>query len=106
MLNIQMRISQTALFVHDAFGNVDGELFTPFIRQQSYFFYYRYYDQLCALETKIMVQDFQVPFKWKDAFDKGSIFGGRMSLSEYCLHFFVKFIASVTVLCREGCLMF
>lgn len=53
-----------------------------------------------------MVQDFQVPFKWKDAFDKGSIFGGRMSLSEYCLHFFVKFIASVTVLCREGCLMF
>lgn len=47
--------------------------------------YYTYYDQLSALETKIIAQDLQVPFKWKDAFDKGSIFGGRMSLSTYCL---------------------
>lgn len=41
----------------------------------------RYCDQLAALEGKIPAQDVQIPFKWKDAFDKGSLFSGKMSLT-------------------------
>jgi len=41
----------------------------------------KYCDQLGALEGKIPSQDLQVPFKWKDAFDKGSLFSGKISLT-------------------------
>lgn len=43
---------------------------------------YRYYDQLVAIESKLPLTPTQipVPFKWKDAFEKG-LFGGRASLT-------------------------
>uniref|UniRef100_A0A8C7Y0J9 Programmed cell death 6-interacting protein n=1 Tax=Oryzias sinensis TaxID=183150 RepID=A0A8C7Y0J9_9TELE len=43
----------------------------------------RYYDQLCALEPKFPFSENQIclSFTWKDAFDKGSLFGGSVKLS-------------------------
>jgi len=40
-----------------------------------------YYDQVVALEAKIPLNEVQIVFKWKDAFDRGGIFGGKISLS-------------------------
>ncbi|KAM6959360.1 programmed cell death 6-interacting protein isoform 2-T2 [Aplochiton taeniatus] len=43
----------------------------------------RYYDQLCAVEPKFPFSENQLCliFTWKDAFDKGSLFGGSVKLS-------------------------
>ncbi|XP_037549272.1 programmed cell death 6-interacting protein isoform X2 [Nematolebias whitei] len=43
----------------------------------------RYYDQLCAIEPKFPFSENQLclTFTWKDAFDKGSLFGGSVKLS-------------------------
>jgi hypothetical protein len=47
-------------------------------------FLLRYYDQLEAMVTKLPITPTQNPisFKWKDAFDKGSLFFSRASLSK------------------------
>uniref|UniRef100_A0A0N5AMA9 BRO1 domain-containing protein n=1 Tax=Syphacia muris TaxID=451379 RepID=A0A0N5AMA9_9BILA len=43
----------------------------------------RYYDQLVAIENKLPITATQNPisFKWRDAFDKGSLFSSRASLT-------------------------
>jgi programmed cell death 6-interacting protein len=41
----------------------------------------KYYDQLSNLSQKIPTQELQIPFKWQDAFSKGSVFGGRITLT-------------------------
>nr|XP_033786238.1 programmed cell death 6-interacting protein isoform X2 [Geotrypetes seraphini] len=43
----------------------------------------RYYDQLCSIEPKFPFSESQLclTFTWKDAFDKGSLFGGSVKLA-------------------------
>ncbi|KAK6490530.1 programmed cell death 6-interacting protein-like isoform X1 [Huso huso] len=43
----------------------------------------RYYDQLCVVEPKFPFSENQLclTFTWKDAFDKGSLFGGSVKLA-------------------------
>ncbi|KAM4687594.1 programmed cell death 6-interacting protein isoform 2-T2 [Discoglossus pictus] len=43
----------------------------------------RYYDQLCSIEPKFPFTESQLclTFTWKDAFDKGSLFGGSVKLA-------------------------
>ncbi|XP_064643654.1 programmed cell death 6-interacting protein-like isoform X3 [Lineus longissimus] len=44
---------------------------------------FKYYDQLCAIESKLPIAENQirVEFKWTDAFATKGVFGGRKSLS-------------------------
>uniref|UniRef100_A0A8C1F375 Programmed cell death 6 interacting protein n=1 Tax=Cyprinus carpio carpio TaxID=630221 RepID=A0A8C1F375_CYPCA len=42
----------------------------------------RYYDQLCAIEPKFPFTELCLTFTWKDAFDKGSLFGGSVKLGD------------------------
>eukprot|EP00096_Caligus_rogercresseyi_P011261 TRINITY_DN4379_c0_g1_i1.p1 TRINITY_DN4379_c0_g1~~TRINITY_DN4379_c0_g1_i1.p1 ORF type:complete len:848 (-),score=257.52 TRINITY_DN4379_c0_g1_i1:165-2708(-) len=47
----------------------------------------RYFDQLASLESKIPIHEVQIPFKYKDAFDKGGLFGARAALTVSSLLF-------------------
>ncbi|CAG0880578.1 unnamed protein product [Cyprideis torosa] len=41
----------------------------------------RYHDQVASLEAKIPPGEVNIQFKWKDAFDRGSLFGARLNLT-------------------------
>ena len=42
---------------------------------------FSYYDQIVALEKKPHAVSLKIPFKWKDAFDKGGFLGKAKTLS-------------------------
>ena len=46
--------------------------------------FYRYYDQLVAIESKLPIAENQIriDFKWKDCFEKASFFSGKRTLSK------------------------
>ena len=73
--NLQIR--NTALWVYVLYLLIRG----PDRTESSLDNLGRYHDQLVCLEQKIPASEIQIPFKWKDAFDRGSIFGGRISLT-------------------------
>ncbi|KAG1648906.1 Programmed cell death 6-interacting protein [Nymphon striatum] len=68
----------------------------------------RYYDQLNALENKIVSRDIQIPFKWRDAFDKGSFFYSKLTLTipslayeKVCVLFNIGALLSQIAGCQE-----
>lgn len=68
----------------DALNQLRNEALFKSNRQERLNKLMRYYDQLTAIETKLPISENQirVPFKWQDAFEKGSIFGrGSLTLS-------------------------
>lgn len=68
----------------DALNQLRNEALFKSNRQEKLSKLMRYYDQLCAIETKLPISENQIrlPFKWADAFEKGSIFGrGSLVLS-------------------------
>lgn len=73
----------------DALNQLRNEALFKANRQEKLSKLMRYYDQLCAIETKLPISENQIrlPFKWADAFEKGSIFG-RNSLGYY--YYFLK----------------
>ncbi|XP_044012202.1 programmed cell death 6-interacting protein-like [Aphidius gifuensis] len=51
---------------------------------------YRYYDQLCSLEERIPTNKVEIPFKWKDAFDRKIISNknvGSITTEKLCILF-------------------
>lgn len=63
----------------------------------------RYYDQLSAIESKLPISENQIriAFKWGDAFDKGSIFGGSTLVLSSGLYERICVLFNVAASCTE-----